>query len=79
MGGLLVGYGQNLPALTNTPRPSLLPLILKLFARNLVFWPGKRTTFFGLNQGCKHFAPDLALLFRWLPEDASCAKLEIYR
>ena len=41
-GGLLVGYGQNLPALTNTPRPAPLPMNLKLFARNLAFWAGKR-------------------------------------
>jgi synaptic vesicle membrane protein VAT-1 len=67
-GGLLVGYGQNLPALTNTPRTAPYPMILKLFARNLVFWSGKRTTFFGLSRGSKHFAPDLALLFRWLAE-----------
>lgn len=67
-GGLLVGYGQNLPALTNGPRPSPLPMILKLFARNLAFWKGKRTTFFGLFRGSKHFAPDLALLFQWLAE-----------
>jgi synaptic vesicle membrane protein VAT-1 len=68
-GGLLVGYGQNLPALTNTPRTAPVPMILKLLARNLVFWSGKRTTFFGLSRGSKHFAPDLVLLFRWLAED----------
>jgi synaptic vesicle membrane protein VAT-1 len=67
-GGLLVGYGQNLPALMNTPRPSPYPMILRLLARNLVFWSGKRTTFFGLSRGSKDFAPDLALLFRWLAE-----------
>jgi synaptic vesicle membrane protein VAT-1 len=67
-GGILVGYGQNLPALTNVPRTSPVPMVLKLFARNLVFWSGKRTTFFGLNRGSKHFASDLALLFRWLAE-----------
>ena len=68
-GGLLVGYGQNLPGLSNGPRPSPLPMILKLFARNLLFWSGKRTTFFGLIRTSKHFSPDLALLFRWLVED----------
>jgi synaptic vesicle membrane protein VAT-1 len=67
-GGLLVGYGQNLPGLTNTPRTAPAPMVLKLLARNLVFWSGKRTTFFGLTRGSKHFAPDLALLFRWLAE-----------
>lgn len=67
-GGMLVGYGQNLPAFTNGPRPSPLPMILKLLARNLAFWTGKRTTFFGLLRTSKHFAPDLALLFQWLAE-----------
>jgi len=67
-GGLLVGYGQNLPALTHTPQTTPVPMVLKLFARNLAFWSGKRTTFFGLSRGSKHFAPDLALLFRRLAE-----------
>jgi NADPH:quinone reductase-like Zn-dependent oxidoreductase len=67
-GGLLVGYGQNLPALTNTPRTSPFPMILKLLARNLAFWSGKRTTFFGLSRSSKYFAPDLALLFQLLAE-----------
>ena len=67
-GGLLVGYGQNLPALTKTAQRAPLPMILKLFARNLAFWSGKRTTFFGLNRRSKHFAPDLDLLFSWLAE-----------
>jgi len=67
-GGLLVGYGQNLPVLTNMPRPNPLPMVLKLYARNLVFWSGKRTTFFGLNRDSKDFIPDLTLLFRWLAE-----------
>ena len=67
-GGVLVGYGQNLPALMNTPRPSPFPMIMKLFARNLLFWSGKRTTFFGLSRRSKHFAPDLTLLFHLLAE-----------
>lgn len=67
-GGLLVGYGQNLPGLSNGPRPSPYPMILKLLARNLMFWSGKRTTFFGLFRTSRHFAPDLALLFTWLAE-----------
>ncbi len=67
-GGLLVGYGQNLPALTHTPQRSAFPMIVKLFARNLAFWSGKRTTFFGLLRGSEGFNSDLALLFRWLGE-----------
>jgi NADPH:quinone reductase-like Zn-dependent oxidoreductase len=65
-GGILVGYGMNLPALTNSPRPLVLPAILKLFARNLLFWSGKRTTFFGVSRRSKHFNPDLELLLEWL-------------
>jgi NADPH:quinone reductase-like Zn-dependent oxidoreductase len=67
-GGILVGYGQNLPALMNIPRPSPYPMVIKLLARNLFFGSGKRTTFFGLTRRSKHFAPDLELLFRWLEE-----------
>ncbi len=43
-------------------------MMLKLFTRNLFFWSGKRTTFFGLFRSSKHLSPDLALLFRWLAE-----------
>lgn len=65
-GGILVGYGVNLPGLTRThPRP-VIPAVLKLFARNLLFWSGKRTTFFGVRRTSRHFAPDLELLFEWL-------------
>ena len=67
-GGILVAYGMNLPAFTKTPRSAVLPVILKLFARNLQFWSGKRTTFFGLNRRSKGFLPDLEVLLRWLAE-----------
>ncbi len=67
-GGLLVGYGQNLPALTHTPQRPAFPMIVKLFARNLAFWSGKRTTFFGLLRGSKGFNSDLEQLFQWLGE-----------
>ena len=67
-GGILVGYGMNLPAFTNAPRRPALPVILKLFARNLLFWSRKRTTFFGLNRASKHYRADLELLLRWLAE-----------
>ena len=65
-GGILVGYGMNLPALTKTPRRPALPVILKLFSRNLLFWSGKRTTFFGLNRNSKSYIADLERLFAWL-------------
>lgn len=65
-GGVLVGYGMNLPAWTKTPERPMIPSVLKLFSKNLLFWSGKRTTFFGVNRGSKNFAPDLKQLFEWL-------------
>ncbi len=67
-GGVLVGYGMNLPAWTGAPARSVIPSALKLFSKNLLFWSGKRTTFFGVTRGSKNFAPDLELLFEWLRE-----------
>jgi synaptic vesicle membrane protein VAT-1 len=65
-GGVLVGYGMNLPAWTGAPERPMIPSVLKLFARNLLFWSGKRTTFYGINRASKNFAPDLKQLFEWL-------------
>jgi synaptic vesicle membrane protein VAT-1 len=62
-GGVLVGYGMNLPAWTNTPDRSVIPSVFKLFSKNLLVWSGKRTTFFGLNRGSKYFSSDLEQLF----------------
>jgi NADPH:quinone reductase-like Zn-dependent oxidoreductase len=67
-GGILVGYGMNLPAWTRTPERSVIPSVLKLFARNLLFWTGRRTTFFGLTRASKNYTPDLAQLFAWLKD-----------
>src|SRR5580658_6595661 len=67
-GGVLVGYGMNLPAWTKTPERSVIPSALKLFSKNLFFWSGKRTTFYGVNRGSKHFASDLEQLFAWLKD-----------
>jgi NADPH:quinone reductase-like Zn-dependent oxidoreductase len=66
--GVLVGYGQNLPAWTGGPERNPVPMILKLFARNLAVWTGKRATFFGVMRGSKYFSTDLATLFDWLKE-----------
>ena len=67
-GGVLVGYGMNLPAWTGTPARSMIPSALKLFSKNLLFWSGKRTTFFGVNRASKYFPADLELLFEWLKD-----------
>jgi NADPH:quinone reductase-like Zn-dependent oxidoreductase len=65
-GGILVGYGLNLPGLSGSKPPSVLPAIVKLLARNLLCWSGKRTALFGVTRSSKHYIPDLALLFEWL-------------
>jgi synaptic vesicle membrane protein VAT-1 len=65
-GGILVGYGMNLPSWNKTPQRSVIPSGLKLLSRNLLFWSGKRTTFFGVLRSSRNFAPDLRLLFEWL-------------
>jgi synaptic vesicle membrane protein VAT-1 len=65
-GGILVGYGMNLPGLSGSDRPSVWPVMLKLLARNLFFWSGKRTTFYGLTRSTKHYIPDLTRLFELL-------------
>ena len=67
-GGVLVAYGMNLPAWTRTPERPVLPSALKQLSKNLLFWSGKRTTFFGVNRGSKYFAPDLEQLFEWLKD-----------
>jgi NADPH:quinone reductase-like Zn-dependent oxidoreductase len=68
-GGVLVGYGVNLPAWTGTPSRPMIPAVLKLFSKNLLFWSGKRTTFFGVNRASKYFNADLELLFEWLKSE----------
>jgi NADPH:quinone reductase-like Zn-dependent oxidoreductase len=65
-GGILVGYGMNLPGLSGSKSPSVWPAMLKLLARNLLFWSGKRTTFFGLTRKSRHYIPDLTRLFELL-------------
>ena len=67
-GGILVGYGLNLPAWTGTPERSVIPSVLKLFSKNLLFWSGKRTTFFGVSRSSKYYARDLEQLFAWLKD-----------
>ena len=65
-GGILVGYGMNLPAWNKTAQRSVILPVFKLVSKNLLFWSGKRTTFYGVTRGSKDFAPDLRLLFEWL-------------
>jgi synaptic vesicle membrane protein VAT-1 len=68
-GGVLVGYGMNLPAWTKTPARPVIPAVLRLFSKNLLFWSGKRATFYGVNRASKHFNPDLELLFDLLKSE----------
>ena len=57
---------MNLPGLSQGARRSILPVMLKLFSRNLAVWTGKRTTFFGLTRTSKNYLPDLEQLLEWL-------------
>ena len=68
-GGVLVGYGMNLPAWTGTPSRPMIPAVLKLFSKNLLFWSGKRTTFFSVSRASRYFNTDLELLFDWLKSE----------
>src|SRR5467141_297933 len=68
-GGILVGYGMNLPALTKTPCPPAFPAILKLLSKNLFFCSGKQTTFFGLRRSCRIWSCSLNGLG---PEKSPC-------
>jgi NADPH:quinone reductase-like Zn-dependent oxidoreductase len=67
--GILVGYGMNLPTLTKTrpPYPALLEFI-RIFAKNLKFWTGKRSTFYGINRNSAHYLPDLTTLLQMLAD-----------
>jgi NADPH:quinone reductase-like Zn-dependent oxidoreductase len=65
-GGMMVAYGMNLPGLKKIPRPPAFPVFIKLLSRNLLFWSGKRTTFYGIRRSSKSFIPDVELLFEWL-------------
>jgi NADPH:quinone reductase-like Zn-dependent oxidoreductase len=67
-GGVLVGYGVNLPAWTGTPERPVIPTVLKLLSKNLLFWSGKRTTFYGVRRSSRYFSTDLAQLFEWLKD-----------
>jgi NADPH:quinone reductase-like Zn-dependent oxidoreductase len=75
-GGVLVGYGLNLPALSGTgPRP-VLSAIIKLLARNLAFWTGKRTKFYYISRDSKHFLSDLEALFDLLRTGRLCVPIK---
>ncbi len=67
-GGKLVGYGTNLPLVTGRPPTNPVPFIVKLFAKNLRFWTGKRATFFGLTRTSKNYRQDLQTLLRLLKD-----------
>jgi NADPH:quinone reductase-like Zn-dependent oxidoreductase len=68
-GGVLVGYGMNLPTLTKTPRPRHFLLeYFRLLGKNLKFWTGKRAVFFGLNRSSKYYLQDFKTLLGLLVE-----------
>ena len=62
-GGVLVAYGLNQPSLTGTAARPVFPAVMKLLARNLAFWSGKKTIFYYISRDSKTFVPDLEALF----------------
>ena len=62
-GGVLVAYGLNLPSLTGSRSRPVLPAAIKLLARNLAFWSGKKTIFYYISRDSKTFVADLEALF----------------
>jgi synaptic vesicle membrane protein VAT-1 len=67
-GAILVGYGLNLQNFSKSgPRP-FLPQYLGLLAKNLKFWTGKRTAFYGLDRASKYYVSDLTHLLRLLAD-----------
>jgi NADPH:quinone reductase-like Zn-dependent oxidoreductase len=62
-GGVLVAYGLNLPALSGTAPQPVFPAVIKLLAKNLAFWSGKKTIFYGISRNSKTFLSDLETLF----------------
>jgi synaptic vesicle membrane protein VAT-1 len=67
-GGILVGYGMNLPTLTGAKTQSPWPMMLGLLAKNLAFWRGKRTWFYGVTRTSKYYSTDLRTLLELLRE-----------
>jgi NADPH:quinone reductase-like Zn-dependent oxidoreductase len=60
-GGVLVGYGFNLRTLESRAGSQNLSL-LRLFARNALFWTGRRAVFYGISRKDPNFAIDLTRL-----------------
>jgi synaptic vesicle membrane protein VAT-1 len=62
-GGILVGFGGNLGPLKPEGRARwIVPYVVKLMARNLMFWSRKRTAFYAGNRDDKTFAPNIVAL-----------------
>ena len=58
-----MAYGLNLPALSGTAPQPVFPAVIKLLAKNLAFWSGKKTIFYGISRNSKTFLSDLKTLF----------------
>jgi synaptic vesicle membrane protein VAT-1 len=66
-GGILVAYGMNGPGFAQQlPPRHFLVEFLRVFAKNLKVWSGKRATFFGVNRKSTHYLDDLRTLLKWL-------------
>jgi NADPH:quinone reductase-like Zn-dependent oxidoreductase len=60
-GGVLVGYGFNLGVREGRAGSQNLSFV-GLFARNAMFWTGRRTAFYGISREDPNFATDLSRL-----------------
>ena len=70
-GGILVAYGMNGPGFARQAPPRhFLVEFVRVFAKNLKVWSGKRATFFGLNRKSKHYLGDLRTLLELLERGA---------
>jgi NADPH:quinone reductase-like Zn-dependent oxidoreductase len=63
--GMLIGYGFNLKQ-REGHRGNQVLSFMGLFARNALFWTGKRTTFYGISRDDPHFNQDLSKLLGFL-------------
>ncbi|KAK2027156.1 zinc-binding dehydrogenase [Colletotrichum zoysiae] len=66
--GVLVGYGGNLPSLNESENRSLIMPLMKLLARGMVPFSGKKTRFYGISRDSATYEPNLKKLFALLAE-----------
>ncbi|KAK2056537.1 hypothetical protein LY76DRAFT_659388 [Colletotrichum caudatum] len=66
--GVIVAYGGNLPSLNEGDNRSLIMPLMKLLARGMVPFSGKKTRFYDISRDSAIFEPNLKELFNLLAE-----------